>query len=352
MIRIHWRRLLVVAIATPAAVALLGWLYWLGFDLDRVIPANPAATPSSLPFLGTPDGRHGRILAVVSSAATIGDGSRRGGYELTELARAYYVFMANGFNVDIASPAGGRPLAVIDDDLLDVDHAFLNDPRAQHQVEHSLPLAEVDPTAYAAVYFVGGKGAMVDFPEHPEIARIVHDIRSRGGVVGAVCHGPAALLGLRDDDGRPLIAGRRLSGFTNAEELFLIEDAHDVFGTLLQDRLQSAGARFVEAPMYLDNTVVDGWLVTGQNPWSTWSTAEAMVHALGHQPVPREPTAEEQAVQVLATYRANGYDAARAARQQRPGADMRLVLMHAVVAAMNGSWHHAFQLQRLAHGRV
>ena len=123
-----------------------------------------------------------------------------------------------------------------------------------------------------------------------------------------------------------------------------------LFGGLLQDRLAAAGAIFVEGPMYLDNTVVDGRLVTGQNPWSTWSVAEQAIRALGHEPVPRETSGEEHAVAVLQAYRAEGYDAARAARDARAGADVRLLLLHALVAAMRGDWAHAFQLQRLAHG--
>ena len=102
--------------------------------------------------------------------------------------------------------------------------------------------------------------------------------------------------------------------------------------------------------MYLDNTVVDGRLVTGQNPWSTWSVAEAMVRALGHEPVVRERSGEELAVQVLQAYRRQGMDAALALRRRLPGADKRLLLMHALVAAMQGHPGDAWQLQRLARG--
>jgi putative intracellular protease/amidase len=345
---ITWQRGVLAVVGTAATLVAAGWLYWLGFDLDRLPTANPAAMPSDIAFLATPAPPRGRILAVVTSAARLGDSGRRGGYELTELARAYYVFVANGYEVDIASPQGGKPTAVIDDDLLDVDHAFLNDPNAQQKTSNTLRLSDVDPQVYAGIYFVGGKGAMADFPGDPDIERIVADIDARGGVIGAVCHGPAALTGLLAADGRPLLAGRRVTGFSNAEELFLIKEAHRVFGTLLQDRLHATGAIFVEAPMYLDNTVVDGRLVTGQNPWSTWSVAEGMIRALGHQPVARAPSGEERAIQVLAAYRSNGFDAARAIRVDQHDADTRLLLLHALIAAMQGEVHDAFQLQRLA----
>lgn len=344
-VRVVLRSLLVLVAAIGALL-----LYAQGFDTGRVPPGNPAATAADLPFLANPAPPRGRLLAVVSSAPRLADGRRKGGYELTELARAYWVFRANGYEVDIASPLGGTPPVVIDEDLVDADYAFLNDAEAQAKVTASIALDDVDPSRYAGVYFVGGKGTMMDFPDNPHIARLVRDIDARGGVIAAVCHGPAALLGLTRDDGRPFLDGRRLTAFTNDEELFLIEDAETLFGGLLQDRLAAAGASFVEGPMYLDNTVVDGRLVTGQNPWSTWSVAEQAIRALGHEPVPRETSGEEHAVAVLQAYRKSGYDAARAVRAARAGVDVRLLLLHALVAAMRGDWAHAFQLQRLAHG--
>lgn len=345
----YWRWLRRAALALLVVVAGLA-LYAAGFDLDRAAPGNPAATRADLPWLADPAPVRGRVLAVVSSTARIDEGRRKGGYELTELARAYYVFEANGYAVDIASPAGGTPPAVIDEDLLDVDHAFLNDADAQARLAQTLRLAEVDAALYDGVYFVGGKGAMADFPHNTDIARIVGTIDARGGVVGAVCHGPAALLGITDAHGEPWLAGRRLTAFSNREERFLIEDADRVFGQLLQDRLVAADAVFDEGPMYLDNTLVDGRLVTGQNPWATWSVAEAMIRALRHEPVPRAAGADELAVTVLLDYHLRGYAAAHASRERLPGADVRLLLMHALIAAMRGEWRQALQLQWLAHG--
>ena len=234
--------------------------------------------------------------------------------------------------------------------MVAADHAFPNDAEARRKLEASLRVADVDPTHYAAVYFVGGKGTMFDFPDDPDLQRIVRTVYQAGGVIGAVCHGPAALLEVVLDDGTPLLRGHRVAGFSNAEELFLIKDARERFPYLLQDRLVEKGARYVEGPMYVDNTVVDGRLVTGQNPWSTWSTAEAMVRALGHAPVARTPGRDELAVQVLAIYRGEGIEAARTARVARPDADKRLLLMHALVAAMQGRLGEAWHLQALARG--
>ncbi|AKC86960.1 type 1 glutamine amidotransferase domain-containing protein [Pseudoxanthomonas suwonensis] len=344
------KRLALSGLAVVVVLAAAIGLWWHGLDLDSQPLADPGSTVAELAFLHAPAEPRGRVLAVVTSTASLGDSGRRGGYELTELSRAYYTFLANGYEVDIASPDGGEPPMRTDDDMVAADYAFLNDPQARRKLAATLPLASVDPSAYAAVYFVGGKGTMFDFPGNPAIHDLVRTVYQSGGVVGAVCHGLAALLEVVLDDGTPLLRDRRVTGFTNAEELFLIKDARAVFPFLLQDGLERAGAQFVEGAMYLDNTVVDGRVVTGQNPWSTWSVAEAMVRALGHEPVVRERSGEELAVQVLHAYRRDGIDAALRLRKQLPDADKRLLLMHALVAAMQGHPGDAWRLQRLARG--
>lgn len=329
-----------------------GVAYVRALDLDSQPPASADSTVADLDFMreAMPATR-GRILAVVTSTSHFPGGEKKAGFELTELARAYYVFRANGYEVDIASPLGGSPpMRRDDEDMVAADYAFLNDPEARAKLAASLRLRDVESAQYAAVYFVGGKGTMFDFPDDAELQRIVRTVYQAGGVIGAVCHGPAALLEVTLDDGTPLLRGRRVAGFSNAEELFLIKDARQRFPYLLQDRLVEKGARYIEGPMYLDNTVVDGRLVTGQNPWSTWSTAEAMVRALGHVPVTRAPGRDEVAVRVLAAYHRDGIDAARALRSAHPDADTRLLLMHALVAGMQGRIAEAWRLQSLAPG--
>ena len=347
MKKLFKRALIAVAIALTATVG-VGAAYIHSLDLDDQGRPDPTTTPADLQFLrnAVPTTR-GRILAIVTSTAKADHGRISAGLELTELARAYYTFRANGFEVEIASPKGGRPPVRLDDELVDADYAFMNDVQAQQLLANTIPLANVDSARYAAVYFVGGKGAMFDFPGDTDVGRIVSSIYDNGGVIGAVCHGPAALLGVRVQGGRGLLEGRRVTGFTNREELFLISNARTVFPFLLQDGLTQAGATFVEGPMYLDNTIVDGRLITGQNPWSTWSVAEAMVRTLGHEPVSREATSEELAVRVLDAYHRQGMPAAARLRGELQHADKRILLMHAVVAAMEGRLRAAYQLQGL-----
>lgn len=342
------RRVLVGMVLCIGLLVATGAAYLRSLDLDSQPLADPATTPGQLAMLKgvRPEGR-GRILAVVTSTAKAGGVAA--GLELTELSRAYYTFVANGFEVDIASPRGGRPPVRMDDGLIDADYAFLNDSDAQKRLSNTFQLADVDPSRYSAVYFVGGKGAMFDFAGNPQVQRLVASIYDSGGVVGAVCHGPAALIDVTLESGLKLLAGKRVTGFSNEEELFLIKNAREVFPFLLEDGLTGQADVFSAGPKYLDHTVVDGRLVTGQNPWSTWSVAESMVRALGHEPVARDPTPEERAVAVLVAYHRGGAAAAVAIRAQPGTIDRRLVFMHAVVASMEGRLAEAYRLQQLAH---
>ncbi len=332
-----------------AALALLAALaggFWYDLDLDGEPTPNLQAGPADLGFVSATVPQRGRILAVVTSTASLHNG-RRSGFELTELARAWWVFRHNGYAVDIASPLGGPPPMMRDDDLIEADYAFLNDADAQASLQASLRLSKVDPARYDAVYFVGGKGTMLDFPGNPDIARIVRDIAPRG-VIGAVCHGPAALLGIELENGQTLLQGRQVNGFSNAEELFLAEDAVARLGFLLEDALRAEAGTYVEGPMYLAHSVVDARLITGQNPWSTWAVAESMIRALGHEPLARVPTAEENSVALLQLMHRDGIEAALRAKREGPRSDKHLLLLHALIAAMQWQLGDAYALQRLA----
>jgi len=292
----------------------------------------------------------GKILAVVTSTNTMGTSGKATGYELTELARAYYVFQANGFEVDIASPLGGEPPVIIDDDDMGVfDYAFLNDSIAQYKTSHTIPIDKVVAEDYEAIFFAGGKGAMFDFPDNKYIQSIVRELYQADKVVGAVCHGPAALVNVMQNNGRPLLENKMVSGFTNEEELLLIPDAEAIFPFLLQDKLLAQGARFNEGAMYLEQISHDKNLITGQNPWSTWKLAETMVAQMGYTPKYREITAEENAIRVLEAYETHGSQKAKdlidhiCEVENKPIA-RQLIAMHSVVAAMQGELGRFFAL--------
>ncbi|UII75810.1 type 1 glutamine amidotransferase domain-containing protein [Flagellimonas sp. HMM57] len=284
----------------------------------------------------------GKILAVVTSTKTMGNSDKSTGYELTELARAYYVFKANGFEVDIASPLGGKPPVVIDDEDMGVyDFAFLNDATAQNKVDNTIPLKDVVKENYEAVFFVGGKGAMFDFPKNKNIQDMVRDYYQSNKVIGAVCHGPAALVNVTLDNGRSLLENKRVSAFTNDEELLLIPEAASIFPFLLQDKLIAQGARFKKGEMYLDKISHDANLVTGQNPWSVWSVAETMIEQMGHKPKFREITDEENAVNILITYEKYGAQSAKELitkilKDEKMPINRVLIAKHSIIAAMKG----------------
>ncbi len=284
----------------------------------------------------------GKILAVVTSTDLMGSSNKSTGYELTELARAYYIFKANGFEVDVASPLGGKPPVVIDkDDMGAFDYAFLNDTIAQYKTSHTIPIDKVVDSTYQAIFFAGGKGAMFDFPENIKIQSIIRNYYQTDKVIGAVCHGPAALVNVMLDNNTPLLANKTVSSFTNKEELLLIKDARSIFPFLLQDKLVSRGARFNEGPIYLEKVSHDDNLITGQNPWSTWVLAETMIKQLGYTPKKRNPTTEENTIDVILTYQNKGYDQAKTMIQEMlsqniQSLDGELIAIHSLVAGMQG----------------
>jgi putative intracellular protease/amidase len=319
------------------------WLYLHSLNLDEQAKANPLANQDALGFAATRTG-NGRILAVVSSQAQLRDG-KPSGFELTELSRAWWVFVGNGFEVDIASPKGGiAPMRK--DDLIDADYAFLNDPSAIEQLQNTKRIIDVDANQYRAIYFVGGKSAMLDFYQNPDIQSLLSKAPP-SIVIGAVCHGPAALLNARLADGELLLKNKTVTAFSNAEELFLMPDAKHKLGFLLQDELRIQ-ANYQEGPMYLAHVVRDGNLITGQNPWSSWQVAEQMVQAMGYQPVSRTTTAEEVSVEIIKRYRTQGWSAAVAGLRSLPAADKKLIVLHAFVAAKQGEIAYAWGLARLA----
>lgn len=336
-------------------VALLVMVISFGFWFKSLLPSKNSGIETTLvenlPYVSQNiQPFRGKILTVVTSTHTMGNSTKRTGYELTELARAYYVFQANGFEVDVASPLGGEPPVVIDDeDMGAYDFAFLNDSIAQYKTSHTIPLNEVVAESYEAVFFVGGKGAMFDFPENKDIQAIVRKYYQSNKVIGAVCHGPAALVNVRLDNGRSLLEDKMVSGFTNEEELLLIPDAASIFPFLLQDKLIAQGAQFSQGIMYLDKISHDKNLVTGQNPWSVWSVAETVIKQLGHAPKFRAITAEENAVDILLAYHQNGSQKARELIEKKlnyrkKSIDRLLIAKHSIIAAMKGEVSEFFNI--------
>jgi putative intracellular protease/amidase len=218
-----------------------------------------------------------RILFVLTSHDRKGD--RPGGFHLAELTHPYRVLQAAGYRIDIVSPRGR---ASVDPDSLDlkdnINEWFWNREELRRATEKTLRPSEVDADDYAAIYFAGGHAAMWDLPDNTELIALTARIYENGGVVGAVCHGPAALVNVRLGDGSYLVQGRKVACFTNDEEVVAKMDG--VIPFFLADRLEERGATHLPAPDFMSQVITDERLVTGQNPASASGVGEDMLALL------------------------------------------------------------------------
>lgn len=219
-----------------------------------------------------------RVLFVLTSHDRKGD--KPSGFFLSEATHPHAVLTAAGFTVEFVSPRGGAaPLDPDGFDLADpVNAAFWSDPTLRAAVEQTRTPREVVADDYAAIFFAGGHGAMWDLPGHAGLQALTARIYAAGGVVGAVCHGPAGLVDVRLSDGRYLVADKDVAAFTNEEERAV--HLEEVVPFLLADRLVERGARHHPAPNWQPKVVVSERLVTGQNPASATGVGEAIVRLL------------------------------------------------------------------------
>jgi len=220
------------------------------------------------------------ILTVVTNHGQMGNTDTPTGYFLSEVAHPWRVFTDAGYAVEFASPLGGfAPMDPKSFDLSDpINRAFWETLKMVEGVVSTRPLNELETGDYAALFFAGGHGTMWDFPDSAVVAESIGSFYKSGGVVAAVCHGPAALVNVTLENGKPLLSGKRVAGFTNAEEAAV--KLTEVMPFLLQDALAEKGATFVAGKNFEPNVVVSGRLVTGQNPASATGVAEAVINLI------------------------------------------------------------------------
>ncbi|SFV05917.1 type 1 glutamine amidotransferase domain-containing protein [Pseudoduganella namucuonensis] len=219
------------------------------------------------------------ILFVVTSHAVKGATGIPTGYNLAEVTHPLEKLQEAGIRVEFASILGGdAPLDGLEDMNDPVIAHYWASADFRHAISHTLRLADVDPARYSAIFFAGGHGTMWDFPDNPAVHKAIREIDAAGGIVSAVCHGPAALVNARRADGGLLVAGKRLAAFTNGEEDEV--QSTQVVPFLLESTLIERGAVHQSAPNWADNVVVDGRLITGQNPQSAASLGVALRDAL------------------------------------------------------------------------
>lgn len=252
-----------------------------------IVPAAAAPEPAA----------KRRVLIVTTSHAVLGYTGYPTGVWYSELTHPYFAFLEAGYEVDVASVAGGKvpvdpfsdplnPQGINGADL--ITRGFLTVPEHKAKLEASKKLSEVDPSLYAAVVFAGGNGAIFDFPESPDVARVGQAFWDGGKVVATLCHGTAALVGLRDGKD-PLVKGRKVTGFTNEEEALaqahiVGKDGKSYLPFLLEDRLRGLGATWQEGAPFRPLAIADGRLITGQQNFSGLETARLVVQALETAP--------------------------------------------------------------------
>lgn len=224
-----------------------------------------------------------KALAILTSHGVKGTTDEPTGFYWEELATPYWRLRDAGYVVDIASVSGGEPPADPGSAAADGRPAlvqrFMDDEAAMRSLTNSRHLADLDPSSYAAVFLPGGHGTMWDLAQTPTVGEIVARAYENGAVIAAVCHGPAGLVGARLASGEPLVRGKRINSFTDAEEEAVGLTA--VVPYLLERRLRELGGIFESNPEnFQPHAVRDGRLVTGQNPRSSERVASLMLEAL------------------------------------------------------------------------
>jgi len=225
------------------------------------------------------------ILMVVSSKATMGDGGAPTGAWLEELAASYWVFKDAGCAVVLASPQGGAapldPMSLESDWLTAAGRRFHSDSGAMSALAATVKLDAIDPDAFDAAYMVGGVATAWDFPGNAELSRVVSGLFVRGQPVAGVCHGVLGLVNAKDADQQPIVAGRQVTGISNAEEVLTGFDK--IVPVLPETRLRQLGGIYRCAQPFAECVVVDGNLLTGQNPASAGPLAAAVLDLLKNQ---------------------------------------------------------------------
>ncbi len=221
------------------------------------------------------------ILMVLTSHDRLGTSGKKTGFWLEEFSAPYYAFLDAGAMVTLASPRGGQPPMDPQSDTADGQTEtmtrFKSDPAAQAALATTVQLSTINAADFAAVFFPGGHGPLWDLAADAHATALIEAMFNAGKPVAAVCHAPAVLRHAQIN-GASIVAGRTVTGFSNAEE----EAVHltKVVPFLLEDELRRLGGLYVKGPNWLSFTVSDGLLITGQNPSSSRATAEALLKLL------------------------------------------------------------------------
>ena len=223
-----------------------------------------------------------KILMVLTSHDTLGSTGRKTGFWLEEFATPYYVFKDAGAEIILASPKGGRPpldpKSSEPDFQTDTTRRFEADGEAMSVLSNTARLETIVPADFDAVFYPGGHGPLWDLAEDPTSIHLIESTLAAGKPVTLVCHAPGVLRHAKAPDGKPLVAGRNVAGFTNTEEEAM--GLTKVVPFLVEDELKRNGGEYSKADDFQPYVVTDGLLVTGQNPASSGPAAEVLVKRL------------------------------------------------------------------------
>lgn len=223
-----------------------------------------------------------KILMVLTSHDQLGDTGNKTGFWLEEFAAPYYVFKDAGAEITLASPKGGQPpldpSSDSDDAQTDATKRFKADEAAQKDLANTTVLADRVAEGYDAIFYPGGHGPLWDLAEDNDSKALIEAFAAHDRPIGAVCHAPAVFKHTKAADGKPLVSGKTVTGFTNTEEEGV--GLTDVVPFLVEDMLKANGGNYQKGDDWASFVVTDGKLVTGQNPASSEEAARKLLELL------------------------------------------------------------------------
>lgn len=224
-----------------------------------------------------------KVLMVLTSHDQLGNTGKKTGFWLEEFATPYYRFAEAGATITLASPKGGQPPLDPKSDepanQTDQTRRFERDPDAQKALANTVRLDSVSADDFDTVFYPGGHGPLWDLAEDEDSVRLIETTLRSGKPVALVCHAPGVLRHVRNEDGTPLVNGRKVTGFTNSEEEAM--QLTDIVPFLVEDELKKLGGDYSKIGDWEPYVVEDGLLITGQNPASSSSAADALLAKLG-----------------------------------------------------------------------
>ncbi len=228
-----------------------------------------------------------KILMVLTSHDKLGNTGRKTGFWLEEFAAPYFRFKDAGAEIVLASPKGGQPPLDPKSNepnfQTDLTHRFEADADAKARLATTLRLDGVKSGDFDTVFYPGGHGPMWDLAEDENSIKLLESFLAAGKTIALVCHAPGVLRHVKTMDGKPLVAGKTVTGFTNGEEEEV--GLTKVVPFLVEDELLSLGATFSKIKNWGVHTVADGQLITGQNPASSGPAAKLLIDTLNKRAI-------------------------------------------------------------------